>query len=111
MNYYEQTIEKLKEKDNFRQIHKIEEKFGKYVLADGIKMLNLSSNDYLNLSTNKELKSEFIEKYSKDNEFIFSSASSRLLTGTSKVYKILEKHLASMFKKESALLFNTGYQL
>ncbi len=110
MNYYEQTIEKLKEKDNFRQIHKIEEKFGKYVLADGIKMLNLSSNDYLNLSTNKELKSEFIEKYSKDNEFIFSSASSRLLTGTSKVYKILEKHLASMFKKESALLFNTGYQ-
>ena len=38
MNYYEQIIEKLKEKDNFRQIHKIEEKFGKYVLADGIKM-------------------------------------------------------------------------
>ena len=31
-------------------------------------MLNLSSNDYLNLSTNADLKLEFIEKYKKINK-------------------------------------------
>ncbi len=110
MNYYEQEIEKLKEKDNFRIIRDIEEKEGKYILQNGIKMLNLSSNDYLNLSTDKSLIKEFAEKYANDNEFIFSSTSSRLLTGTSRIYKRLENNLAKMFKKEACLLFNTGYQ-
>ena len=110
MNYYEQEIEELKEKDNFRIIRDIEEKEGKYILQNGIKMLNLSSNDYLNLSTDKSLIKEFAEKYANDNEFIFSSTSSRLLTGTSRIYKRLENNLAKMFKKEACLLFNTGYQ-
>ncbi len=110
MSFYNNEIKKLVEKDNFRQIHNIEEKIGKYILTTKAKMLNLSSNDYLNLSTNKDLISEFVDKYKNSNEFIFSSASSRLLTGTSKSYKNLEKNLADLFQKEACLLFNTGYQ-
>ena len=47
MNFYDNEINKLKEKDSFRYIPDIEEKYGKYLLVDEKKMLNLSSNDYL----------------------------------------------------------------
>ncbi|MBQ9245665.1 pyridoxal phosphate-dependent aminotransferase family protein [bacterium] len=110
MSFYEEEIKKLVEKDNFRQVHNIEEKHGKYITVSGRDMLNFSSNDYLNLSTERNLINEFIQKYKDCNEFIFSSTSSRLLTGTSKIYNRLEKNLAKLFSKEACLLFNTGYQ-
>ena len=110
MSFYEEEIKKLVEKDNFRQVHNIEEKFGKFLSIEGKELVNFSSNDYLNLSTDKNLINEFLEKYKKNNEFIFSSTSSRLLTGTSTCYKKLENNLAKLFKKEACLLFNTGYQ-
>ncbi len=110
MSFYDEEIKKLVEKDNFRQVHNIEEKYGKLVTENGHSMLNLSSNDYLNLSTDRNLIKKFIEKYANDNEFIFSSTSSRLLTGTSSIYNKLETNIAKLFNKEACLLFNTGYQ-
>ncbi len=110
MNFYKQEIEKIKQSGSYREIQNIEEKKEKYLTINGQSMLNCSSNDYLNISTNRSLINEFLEKYRNDNEFIFSSTSSRLLTGTSKTYKRLESNLARLFKKESCLLFNTGYQ-
>ena len=104
------VLEKLKQNSQFRSIKNIKEKFSKYIIVDNKKMLNLSSNDYLNLSCDKELVSEFVDKYKNTNEFIFSSASARLLTGNSEAYFNLEKKIANLFNKDSALLFNTGYQ-
>lgn len=110
MNFYENEINKLKENDNFRYIHNIDSKMEKYININGHYMLNFSSNDYLNVSTNKTLINEFLLSYKEKEEFIFSSASSRLLTGTSAVYNKLEKNLAKIFNKEACLLFNSGYQ-
>ncbi len=110
MSFYEDEIKKLVEKDNFRQVHNIEEKQGKFLFINGEKLLNFSSNDYLNISTDRNLINKFLEKYKNNNEFIFSSTSSRLLTGTSSCYKRLEENLAKLFQKEACLLFNTGYQ-
>lgn len=108
--FYDDEIEYLKKIDNYRQIYNIKKKSGKYIFIDNNILLNLSSNDYLGLSTNKQLLKEFINSKLEDDEFLFSSASSRLLTGSSSVYNLLEKNLAKMFKKEKALIFNTGYQ-
>lgn len=110
MSFYDEEIKKLVEKDNFRQVHNIEYKTGKYLSIDGGNLLNFSSNDYLNISTDRDLLNEFIEKYKNHEEFILSSTSSRLLTGTSTVYKKLENNLAKIFNKEACLIFNTGYQ-
>lgn len=110
MEFYSNEIEKLIINNNFRQIHNIENKFGKYLKINGCDLLNFSSNDYLNLSTDKNLINEFVSKYQNSREFIFSSASSRLLTGTSDIYKRLEFNLAKLFNKEACLIFNTGYQ-
>ena len=110
MSFYDEEIKKLVEKDNFRQVHNIEYKTGKYLSIDGRNLLNFSSNDYLNISTDRDLLNEFIEKYKNHEEFILSSTSSRLLTGTSTAYKKLEDNLAKIFNKEACLIFNTGYQ-
>ena len=110
MDTLEKELEKSKLNSTFRTIKNIDEKISKYIVVEGKKMLNLSSNDYLNISTNEELRNEFVEKYKSNPEFFFSSASARLLTGNSKAYFRLEKNIAKMFKKEGALLFNTGYQ-
>lgn len=107
---FQKEIENLKKIDNYRQIYNIKKKSGKYVFIDNKRLLNLSSNDYLGLSTDKKLLEEFINSNFNDDEFLFSSASSRLLTGSSSVYSLLEENLAKRFKKEKALLFNTGYQ-
>ena len=107
---YETELENLKNNSCYRSIKNIQKKLGKYIFVDNKKMLNLSSNDYLNISTNSDLKSEFIEKYKTSPEFIFSSASARLLTGTSTCYNNLEQKISALFDKESALIFNTGYQ-
>ena len=110
MENYIAELNKLKENSSFRSIKDINEKHSKYIIVEGKQMLNLSSNDYLNISTNKDLILEFIEKYKNHPEFLFSSTSARLLTGNSTSYNNLENNISSLFKKESCLIFNTGYQ-
>lgn len=107
---FEKELDILKEKNTFRQIPNISNKKDTFVKIDGKTLLNFSSNDYLNLSTNKNLITEFVQEHSNSPELQFSSASARLLSGTTSVYKELETTLANLFKKESALIFNTGYQ-
>ena len=103
-------LKQLKENNMFRQITPIEKKEGKYVYLNGEKLIIFSSNDYLNLSTDKDLVKEFCKKYIDSPDFCFSSASARLLSGTSDIYNKLESTLASLFQKDAALIFNTGYQ-
>ena len=110
MQKYQEKLDELKVNSSFRTIKNIKEKSSKYIIVDDKKMINLSSNDYLNLSTDNDLRLEFVEKYKNNPEFLFSSASARLLTGTSFCYKKLEQNFANLFNKEGALLFNTGYQ-
>ena len=110
MNFYEQELDKLKQDECLRKISDISYKEDKYIVINGKKYINLSSNDYLGLSTNKAIIKEFIETNKMDKEFLFSSASVRLLTGTSSIYFKLEKNLANLFNKQACLLYNTGYQ-
>ncbi len=109
MQKYSDDLKILKQNSIFRSIKNIKEKTSKYILVDEKKMLNLSSNDYLNIASNKDLISEFLEKYSSSADFLFSSASARLLTGNLPCYNKLEENFSKLYEK-SSLLFNTGYQ-
>ena len=106
---FKNELEELKQNNTYRQIPNIQEKKDIFVNIDGKELLNLSSNDYLNLSTKEELAREFIQSI-EQSDFQFSSASARLLSGTSCIYRELETTLATLFNKDSALIFNTGYQ-
>lgn len=95
---------------NKRTLPKTTHREDKFIFLEEKKLLNLSSNDYLNLGANTELKKEFLNKIFNNPEAQFSSASSRLLSGNSTPFTRLEKFLAKWYQKEAALLFNSGYQ-
>ena len=105
----ERITKELKILDNngqLRRIPSIQTKEEGRILIDGIEYVNLASNDYLAVSTNISLRNEFL----LNNNSLMSSASARLLTGTSSEYTQLEATVANLFNKDACLIFNTGYQ-
>lgn len=72
-----------------------------------VRMLNLSSNDYLGLANDASLREAFLATAEARNSLL-SSSSSRLLTGNFPEYDTFEAQLAEDYGK-SALLLNCGY--
>lgn len=104
---YKRILEELKSHSHFRNLKNFEKKDEKYIYYKGRKLLNLSSNNYLNIADNQAITQEFLDNVG--NRYSFGSASARLLTGTLPVYQELEELLSSLYGKESALLYNSGY--
>ncbi|MFI3278720.1 MAG: 8-amino-7-oxononanoate synthase [Rikenellaceae bacterium] len=76
----------------------------------GHAMVNLSSNDYLALASDHELRARFESWLAQQQrEFPLSASSSRLLTGNFSIYDRLEARLAELYGAEAALVFNSGY--
>lgn len=102
-------LEVLREKGNFRQLPSVEH-LERWVRSGEQPMLNLSSNDYLGLATDESLRKAFMEELSAEDSLL-SSSSSRLLTGNFAVHDRLERLLAESFRKETALVFSSGYHM
>ena len=101
-----QELEQLKNKGQYRTIPDIQSKSDGKIVINDVEYVNFASNDYLGISTKSELRKEFLQ----NADYLMSSASARLLTGSSPLYKSLEKTISQIFNKEAALIFNTGYQ-
>ena len=69
-------------------------------------LINFSSNDYLGLANDPELKAAAIAAL---HQWGTGSGASRLVTGDSAAHRALEKAIASFEGTEAALLFNSGY--
>ncbi len=77
------------------------------VRLGGGKVLMFGSNDYLDLITHpyvKQAAAQAIEKYGS------GCSGSRLLNGTLDIHVKLEAELAAFVRKESAIIFGTGFQ-
>ena len=103
----QQELQHLEEHNNLRRLPKMVHD-GRHVIVNGARMLNLSSNDYLGLASDRSLREEFLRTLTPDT-FLPASSSSRLLTGNFTVYEELEAELAHLFGTEAALIFNSGY--
>lgn len=103
----QQELQLLKEHSNLRRLPEIVHD-GRDVIVNGQRMLNLSSNDYLGLASDRKLREEFLNTLTPDT-FMPTSSSSRLLTGNFTVYEELEAELTQLFGTEAALVFNSGY--
>ena len=107
MKYYNNKLEEWKSSGSLRSLPDVVHR-GKWIEKEGQTMLNLSSNDYLGLSSRQDLRNEFIGQL-QESGLPFSSSSSRLLTGNFPIYTELEELMAERFEREAALLFNSGY--
>lgn len=104
-----QELIQLEQTGNLRGLPGIELD-GKWIHLDEKKMLNLSSNDYLGIASDQKMRQDFLSNLDIDKA-IFSSSSSRLLTGNYPVYQKVEHLLTDLYKKESALVFSSGYHM
>ncbi|MGI6395173.1 MAG: aminotransferase class I/II-fold pyridoxal phosphate-dependent enzyme [bacterium] len=109
-----ENLKILKENSLFRELKTVEKREGNFIWINGKKLLNCSSNDYLGIAGNHELKKEFLSLIAENAELLetsFSSSSSRLLTGNSTIYDETEKEIAHLYGKEECLIFSSGYHL
>ncbi|KAF3760392.1 PLP-dependent transferase [Cryphonectria parasitica EP155] len=74
-------------------------------------LVDFSSNDYLSLSCNPDLKRSYISRLqTSGEEFGLGSGGSRLLDGNTTLAETLEQTLAEFHGAGAALLFNSGYE-
>ena len=92
-----------------RRLQERESKGNKRKLRDQTHLQDFSSNDYLGLARNEDLR-QFQKKYlSRYGRLTLGGTGSRLLSGNTNVYEEVEEFLSKYFKAESALIFNSGY--
>lgn len=90
-----------------RRPPQVQERDGKYLVIEGRRVLNFSSNDYLGLANCKPLKQAAAEAFQR---YGTSSSSSRLVSGNYSVIAEAEKRFAEYFGYADALFFPSGYQ-
>lgn len=111
---YAAELERLEATGSLRALPQAESR-GRWIIRDGRRMLNLSSNDYLGLASERSLAEEFADSLHSSSSgggwLPLSSSSSRLLTGNFEAYGALEERLAAMYGRESALVLSSGYHM
>ncbi|MDH1690914.1 8-amino-7-oxononanoate synthase [Acinetobacter junii] len=108
LDHYAEQLDNLKQQGNFRQFTTNQQQ-GRWITIQDRTMLNLASNDYLGLAADLSLREEFLDTL-KIERALFSSSSSRLLTGNFAEYEQFENSLSKAFGR-AALLFNSGYHM
>ena len=101
-------LDELRALDRYRILPDISARNGKAIVVNGQSLLNLSSNDYLGLGDDKPMLAGYVKEFSA-TDHAMTSSSSRLLTGNHPLYDQLEQALATLYNREAALVFNSGY--
>lgn len=104
---FAEEIATRKEQGLYRVRKRIETAQGPIIKINGQEYLNFSSNDYLGLANNASLKEcmkQAIDSYG------IGAGSSQLIAGHLTPHYEVEKKLADFLKRDSALIFPTGYQ-
>lgn len=103
---YSQTLDEMKAKGLFNDIKIIEYSQGAYLTIKGKKKLNLCSNNYLGLASDKRLIDAVIKAC---KIYGIGTGSVRALSGTNKLHIELEEKLAKFKKAEAAIVLTGGY--
>ncbi len=102
------STQEFKNSGLYRELRDIRQ-HGCFLEWNGQRYLNLSSNDYLGLSTRTDWQREWLESMAGGEDYLNGSLSSRLLTGNAPVFSELEACLAGLYGREACLVFNSGY--
>ena len=105
LNFLTEKIDELKEKGMYTKIRVLESEQGAWVVINGKRMLNLSSNNYLGLISKKGIKEKAKEAIDR---FGVGSGAVRTIAGTNLLHTELEKKLAEFKGAEAVILLQSG---
>jgi 8-amino-7-oxononanoate synthase len=103
--YFDAELDLLREQGLFRELKALPGTGGK-ISVNGARILNFSSNDYLNLANHPQVKAAAIEA---TEELGCSATASRLMSGHLELHEALESDLARMMGAEAALVYGSGF--
>jgi glycine C-acetyltransferase len=106
MEFIDEILLSLKEKGVYRELRVLEGEQLPQAKFDGHSVVNLSSNNYLGLTTHPRLRAAAIMA---TEEFGVGSGSVRTIAGTMTLHQELESKLAEFKHTEASLVFQSGF--
>lgn len=106
MEWIDAELDALRSKGLFRHLRDLESPQGARAVFDGKEVINLSSNNYLGLTTHPRLVDAAREAAL---QFGAGSGSVRTIAGTMTMHEQLESKLAEFKHTEAALVFQSGF--
>ncbi len=101
-----EELERLRAQGLFRPLRVLETAQDSEVVVDGKRVLNLSSNNYLGLTTHSHLRRAMIEATERWGA---GSGAVRTIAGTMTVHEEFERKLAAFKHTEASLVFQSGF--
>ncbi|HEV3096815.1 MAG TPA: glycine C-acetyltransferase [Candidatus Dormibacteraeota bacterium] len=99
-------LDQLREQGLFRPLRVLGSPQNTEAVVDGKRVLNLSSNNYLGLTTHPRLERAMIEA---TEEWGAGSGAVRTIAGTMTIHEQLERRLAEFKHTEASLVFQSGF--
>src|SRR5229473_713401 len=106
LDYLARELDSLKQQGLYRRLRILEDEQKAKATFDHRQVVNLSSNNYLGLTTHPKLRAAALEATRK---FGVGSGSVRTIAGTMEIHMELERRLASFKKTEAVVGFQSGF--
>ena len=106
LGYLGKEIEALKEQKLFRQLRILEDEQKARTTVDHKSVVNLSSNNYLGLTTHPKLREKALKAI---EQYGVGTGSVRTIAGTMDIHMELERRLAEFKKVEKVVVFQSGF--
>jgi glycine C-acetyltransferase len=104
--YLGAELDALKQQNLYRHLRILEDEQKAHTTFDHRSVVNLSSNNYLGLTTHPKLKERAAKAL---EEFGVGSGSVRTIAGTMAIHMELERRLADFKKVEAVVVFQSGF--
>ena len=104
--YLGEEIDSLKQQNLFRRLRVLDDEQKAHTTVDGKNVVNLSSNNYLGLTTHPRLRAQALLALER---FGVGSGSVRTIAGTLEIHLELERRLAEFKKVEAVVVFQSGF--
>ncbi len=104
--YLGRELETLKEQKLYRHLRILEDEQKAHTTVDHKSVVNLSSNNYLGLTTHPKLRAAALKAI---EDYGVGTGSVRTIAGTMDIHMALEKKLAEFKKVEKVVVFQSGF--
>jgi glycine C-acetyltransferase len=104
--YLGKELDTLREQKLFRQLRILDDEQKAHTTVDHKSVVNLSSNNYLGLTTHPRLRQAALKAI---EEFGVGTGSVRTIAGTMEIHMELERRLAEFKKVEKVVVFQSGF--